>query len=133
MDIRDLVKERVAAGDKQVEIAKKTGVSQGTIYKLLYTDSKPTLDIIVKIARAYDKPLSLYVADENIPYVGQNESTLTAKEKRLLSAFRNLDERRQDRYLDTIEDMVLALRESGERGSPAKDLEDSNLKRNSNG
>lgn len=111
MDIREFVKKRVAEGEKQVSIAKKTGVSQGTIYKLLYTDTKPTMDIIMKIAHGYDIPFDNFIVSEKqTTYSAQ--SNLNDKELRLIKAFRNLTDSGQDHILTTIDYMVSALRAS---------------------
>lgn len=63
MEIRDFVKATIEAGEKQVAMSRKTGVSQGTIYKLLYTDTKPTIDTIIKICKGYDLPLKDYIEE----------------------------------------------------------------------
>lgn len=130
MDIRDFVKQRVEEGEKQVEIAKKSGVSQGTVYKLLYTDTKPTMDTIIKIANAYHRPLTDFIAAEEGPqWTPGKPQGLTEREIRLLEAFRSLNERRQDRALETIEDMALAFRELRGNEPPAKDSAESSLER----
>jgi len=113
MDVREFIKKKVAEGAKQVEIAKRAGISQGTVYKLLYTDTNPTMDTIVKIANGYGLPSSQFIAAEDGPqWDALPVQSLTAKEKQLLKLFRSLNERRQDRALDTLEDMALAFRES---------------------
>lgn len=109
MDVRDFVKGLVTAGEKQVAIAKKAGVSQGTIYKLLYTETKPTMDIIMKIAKGYSKQYTDFVVAEDSPAYSASIQ-LTDSEQRLLTAFRSLDQRRKERFLETIEDIAAALK-----------------------
>ncbi|MHC1696865.1 MAG: helix-turn-helix domain-containing protein [Geobacteraceae bacterium] len=120
----------------QSAFAKKIGVSQATINNILSGSESIRADTKYKIATTYSLDPRVFdndkiVAEDRTGYFAGGG--LSPKELRLLDAFKNLDERRQDRFLDTIEDMVLALRESGGRGSPEKDSADSNLKRNSNG
>lgn len=124
MDVREFVKKKVAEGERQMDIANRTGVSQGTIYKLLYTNTRPTMDTIMKIAAGYGiSYTSLIDADrvaETRPAYG-SQPTMTEREQKLLRLFRNLDERRQDRAIDNLEDMVSGLKDAYERGGPAKD------------
>lgn len=119
----------------QIGIAKKIGVSQSTINNILSGSTNMRADTKYKIATAYGLDPRVFDSDD-IAAEGTPDYTirpgLSRRELRLLAAFCNLDERRQDRILDTIEDMVLALRESGERGSPRNDSEESNFKWNSN-
>jgi transcriptional regulator with XRE-family HTH domain len=134
MDIRDLVKKKVQEGEKQVDIARKAGISQGTIYKLLYTETKPTLDIIVKLANAYHLPVSEFVAEGDAPQWDKTAGRgLSKKEEQLLSAFSQLDDRRQERIMESIEDMLLALRESQGREGQEKESKGLNSERKSNG
>lgn len=126
MDVREFIKDRVAAGDKQVDIAKKCGISQATIYKVLYTETELTLPTIKKIAAGYKKPLSDFIGEIAPPDWVVTAQKINDKERRLLEMFRNIDERRQDRVLEMVEDMALALRESFDRGKKDDDCEASN-------
>ncbi|HEY6872272.1 MAG TPA: helix-turn-helix transcriptional regulator [Geobacteraceae bacterium] len=123
MDPKEFIRKEIQAGKSQTEVAKKVGVSNATIYKILYMDTQLTMETIKKIARAYHKPFSFFVEEDGAEWI---ERGLSEKEKRFLAAFRSLDERRQERILETIEDMVLALRESHERGHPGNDSKGSN-------
>lgn len=134
MNPKELIEEDLKKGKTQTEIANKIGVSNATVYKILYTHTKQTVATLTKIAKAYGKPIASFIAEETLQYgAAQSGETLTEKERRLVAAFRCLDERRQDRALDNLEDMVLALRESGERDGPEKDLKESSYKQSSNG
>jgi len=136
VDPKDFIKKQVESGVTQTEIANRVGVSNATVYKMLYTNTTLTLATIRKIAKAYGKPLSFFLQDsvaEEAPYWEAATDALPEEEQRLLAAFRQLDDRRQTRAIETIEDMALAGRESNEREGPANDSADLNLKRNSNG
>ena len=63
MNARELIKNKVAEGISQTEIARKCGISNGTITKILYSDTKLTLETIRKIARAYNIRLSDLISD----------------------------------------------------------------------
>lgn len=115
MNLQTFLKERVDSGESQSSIARQTGVSQSTINNIIHGAENPSMTTLKKIAAAYHQQVSLFVSEEDAPEYGP-APRLTDKERRLLLAFRNLDERRQDRFLDTIEDMVLALRESYAKG-----------------
>lgn len=58
MKIIDFLKEKVAEVGTQSAVARKTGVSHGTINKILSGDTRPELDTIRKIAAAYCIDLS---------------------------------------------------------------------------
>lgn len=115
MDAKEFIKNEVDRGISQTEIANKVGVSNATVYKMLYTNTTLTLATIKKIAKAYGKPLSFFIAEEGPVWENGTTEKMSPKEKKLLQLFRSLNERRQDRALDTLEDMALAFRES--RGS----------------
>lgn len=60
MKIIDFLKEKVTEVGTQSAVARKTGVSHGTINKILSGDTKPELDTIRKIASAYCVDLSAF-------------------------------------------------------------------------
>lgn len=123
MNLREFLKQLVSEGQSQSAIARRANVSQSTINNLIHGAENPSMSTIKKIAEAYQKPASLFVAEASPPY--ETKPHMTDKEIRLLSAFRSLDERRQERFLDTIEDMVLALRESYAKENPTSILKGS--------
>ena len=55
---------------------------------------------------------------------GQHDITMTEDEQRLFKAFRSLDPRRQERLIEDAEDMVLARKESLEKGHTGGGLMD---------
>ncbi len=127
MDPKELIENDLEKGETQTGVAMKIGVSNATIYKILYTQTKPTVDTLKKIAAAYGLSVSSFlVAEGEEPYAS---STLSIKEQNLISMFRKLDERRQDRFLENLEDMVLAANGLKERGSPAKGVNEPGRKR----
>lgn len=133
MDVREFVKKLVSEGVKQVDIAKRSNVSQATIYKLLYTETKPTMDTIMKIAKGYGFSYEKFTAAETGPEYLAPREVLSDKEKEMLVMFRQLDERRQSRIIETLEDMTLAFRESHGRDNAGTDSKESNSKQRSNG
>ena len=66
MKILDFLKNKVAEAGTQTAVARKTGVSQGTITKIINEDTKPELSTIRKIAEAYGIPLTEF--EEIAPY-----------------------------------------------------------------
>lgn len=74
MNIINFTKEKVAEAGSQTAVARKTGVSQGTITKICNGDTTPELGTIYKIAAAYGIPLSYFVSDKPEPY-GCNTDT----------------------------------------------------------
>ena len=63
MTPRYYIKKLVSEGISQTEIARKCKLSNGTITKILYSESKLTLDTIKKIAAAYNVPLSYFIEE----------------------------------------------------------------------
>lgn len=126
MDAKEFIKAEVEKGISQTEIANKVGVSNATVYKMLYTNTTLTLATLKKIANAYGKPISFFITEEETAWERSPTVQITPKEKRLLELFRSLNERRQDRALDTLEDMSLAFRES--RGSEPQEKNSAGLK-----
>ena len=119
MDPKELIEKDLANGETQTGIAAKIGVSNATIYKILYTQTRMTVETLKKVARAYGVSLSSFlVAEEEEQY---SSLSLTEKEQELVNMFRKLDELRQDRLLKNIEDMILAMTESRRRGDAVKD------------
>jgi transcriptional regulator with XRE-family HTH domain len=123
VDPKELIEKDLAKGETQTGIAAKIGVSNATIYKILYTQTRLTVATLKKVARAYGVPLSSFlVAEEEEQYASLS---LTEKEQELVNIFRKLDEVRQDRLLENIKDMILALAELRRRGDTAKDSHES--------
>jgi transcriptional regulator with XRE-family HTH domain len=58
MDIIKFIKEKVLEAGSQTAVARKTGVSQGTIAKICNGDTNPELGTIYKISSAYGIPPS---------------------------------------------------------------------------
>jgi SOS-response transcriptional repressor LexA len=56
--VRELLKKEIAKGKKQIVLANEIGVSHGTIYKLLNTDTRPTTETLKKIADYFKVPLT---------------------------------------------------------------------------
>ncbi len=118
MDPKELIENDLARGETQTGIAAKIGVSNATIYKILYTQTKLTVATLKKIAKAYGVPLSSFlVAEEEEHYASLS---LSEKEQELVAMFRKLDERRQTRFLENMEDMILAMAELRRRGVNTK-------------
>ncbi len=119
MDPKELIENDLAKGETQTGIASKIGVSNATIYKILYTQTKLTVETLKKIAKAYGVPLSSFlVAEEEENYTSLS---LSEKERELVAMFRKLDERHKNRCLENMEDMMLAMTELRRRGINAKD------------
>jgi transcriptional regulator with XRE-family HTH domain len=133
MDVKSFVRQLYESGEKQVNIARKAGISQATVYKLLYTETKPTLDIIVKIANAYGKPIAEMVAAEEGPQWTSQAGKLSNDEWELIEAYRQLDNRRKERALGMVTDMAAVQNSSREREGPRKNSKDPNSKLKSNG
>ncbi len=130
MDPKELIENDLNKGETQTGVAAKIGVSNATIYKILYTQTRPTVATLKKIAKAYGVPVtSFLVAEGEEQY---SSSSLSDKEKYLIEKFRKLDERRQDRFMENLEDMVLASGESKGRASTVQGLKESGRKRKPN-
>ncbi len=130
MNPKELIEKDLEKGSTQTGVAVKIGVSNATIYKILYTQTRPTVATLTKIARAYGVPVSSFLVAEGEEHY--SSSPLTDKEQNLISMFRKLDERRQDRILENLEDTVLAAGELRERSTPANGLKESGRKRKPN-
>ena len=133
MKLRIFVQKMLTEGMSQSEIARRAHVSQATINKILHTDTKPTVETLKKFSSAFNLPLSEFIVSEDEPIWEKKRRQLSVKEERVLTLFSQLDERRQDRVIEDLEDRVLAVRESGGRGSPANESPESNSGRKSNG
>lgn len=132
MDVKEFIRREIEGGATQTSVARKTGLSIGTINNLLYSEStKVTLETISKIAYAYGKPVTFFIAEQTLVSTEEPTDRLSEKERQLVGMFRNLDERRQDRIIGVIEDMLLALREFYEREKPGKASEELSYKRRS--
>lgn len=51
----------------QVDLAEEIGTSQGTIYKLLHTETRPTTDTLRKLAAYFHLPLYALLEEEEAP------------------------------------------------------------------
>lgn len=56
--MRELVEAELAKGVSQLELARRMNVSQATIHKILYTETKNTVDILFKIAKYFHVPVA---------------------------------------------------------------------------
>jgi transcriptional regulator with XRE-family HTH domain len=65
MSARDFIKKLVREGISQTEIARKCSISNGTITKILYSESELRLDTLKKIAAAYSIPIATFLSDVN--------------------------------------------------------------------
>ena len=63
MDIIKFIKEKVLEAGSQTAVARKTGVSQGTIAKICNGDTNPELGTIYKISSAYGIPPSRFLGN----------------------------------------------------------------------
>jgi transcriptional regulator with XRE-family HTH domain len=61
--LRDAIKAELMTGTSQVRLAKNIGVSPGTIYKLLYTDSVPKIETLRLVAKYFDVSPSTFASD----------------------------------------------------------------------
>lgn len=127
MNPKELIEKDLKKGDTQTGVAMKIGVSNATIYKILYTQTRPTVATLKKIAKAYGVPVSSFLVAEGEEHY--SSSPLTDREQNLITMFRKLDERRQNRFLENLEDMMLATGEMKDRSAPAKDVKESGRKR----
>ncbi len=127
MNPKELIENDLKKGETQTGVAMKIGVSNATIYKILYTQTRPTVATLKKIAKAYGVPITTFLVAEGEEQYGS--SSLSDKEQNLISMFRKLDERRQDRFLENLKDMVLAAGESRERNCDSNALKEPGRKR----
>jgi transcriptional regulator with XRE-family HTH domain len=72
MNTRYFITKQVGILGSQTAVARKTGVSQGTINKIVHGDTQSDIGTIIKIARAYNIPLSEFLSDA--PELGKNPS-----------------------------------------------------------
>jgi transcriptional regulator with XRE-family HTH domain len=63
MRIISFLENKIAEAGSQTAVSRKTGVSQGTLSKIILGDTKPTLETIQKIATAYNLPVSTFIDD----------------------------------------------------------------------
>lgn len=61
--IRELIQREIDKGVKQIALARGIGISQSSIQKILYTDTKHTLDTIKKVAAYFKIPLETILAE----------------------------------------------------------------------
>lgn len=69
--MKNLIKGELDSGVKQIELAGKIGVSQSTIQKILYTQTKPTIETVKKVARYFNKSTSYFLDDEYPEHVSE--------------------------------------------------------------
>ena len=65
MDVCEFIRKKVAETGSQTAIARKTGISQGTIAKICAGDTTPGMETISKIATAYGLPMSYFIDSQN--------------------------------------------------------------------
>lgn len=76
MKIAEFIKQKVAEAGTQTAVSRLTGVSQGTITKILSGDTTPELETIKKIATAYRVPITNF--DEVAPHGIEKYRTVAA-------------------------------------------------------
>jgi transcriptional regulator with XRE-family HTH domain len=113
MDIHVFIQKKLRdEGYTQPALAKKIGCSQGTVSNLLTGATNVRTDIKYKVARAFGLHLDAFendniVAESSISY---QPAPLSSLETRLLKAFRVLDHKRKERFIEMVEDMATARR-----------------------
>lgn len=128
MDIHVFIQKKLRdEGYTQPALAKKIGISQGTVSNLLTGATNIRADIKYKVARAFGLDPAAFddntvIAEKHSEYI----APLTANERRLLNGFRQLDRRRQERILETLDDLVLARKESLDTDPPGCALSTAN-------
>lgn len=65
--IAQLVEARIEQGISQTELARRLGIHRSGICRLESGTQNPTLDMIIKIASALDKDISLKLSDKKTP------------------------------------------------------------------
>lgn len=55
--IKTLIMDALNKDEKQIDLARKIGISQSTIQKILYTNTSPTVATINKIANYFNVPV----------------------------------------------------------------------------
>ena len=65
--IAQLVEARIEQGISQTELARRLGIHRSSICRLESGTQNPTLDMIIKIASALDKDISLKLSDKETP------------------------------------------------------------------
>jgi transcriptional regulator with XRE-family HTH domain len=64
MKASEFIKDLVKQGVSQSDIARKVGISNGTITKYLYSETEPKKETIKKIATAYGKSPTFFLDDD---------------------------------------------------------------------
>lgn len=118
--MREFVESMMADQElTQTAFAKRVGISQSTVNNILSGSTNVRDDIKLKIAVAFGLPPQSFSFD--VPQSSiLSEDTLTAREKRLLTAYRSLDPKRQDRQLEAIEDLAGFIRDESGDVKPGK-------------
>lgn len=70
MELREFIKIKVEETGSQTAVSRKTGVSQGTINKIVHGDTVAELGTVQKIATAYGLPLEYFVPPINGVFLG---------------------------------------------------------------
>lgn len=82
MKIADFIKQKVVEEGTQTAVSRRTGVSQGTITKILSGDTSPELATMLKIANSYGVPI--YTFDE-VGYYSNKELDIRGYENLTVS------------------------------------------------
>lgn len=89
----------------QVAMARKIGISQATVNNILSGADNIREDVRYKIAVAFGLDPAGFILHEP-PAVYNVSNNLTEDEKRLLAAFRDLDNKAKQRKLEDIEELA---------------------------
>jgi transcriptional regulator with XRE-family HTH domain len=65
MNIIDFIREKVTEGASQSEVARKCGISQALVNKMMHDRYNVQLDTIRKIAKAYNLSAAYFTSDVN--------------------------------------------------------------------
>lgn len=132
--IRGFLRRKIEDEGGQSAVARKVGISQSAINKIIHQGSQTAeLATLTKIAKAYNLDITTFITEPSSTHISPEATARTKSEQQLLSMFRQLDEHRQSRIIETLEDMTLAFRESHGRDNAETSLKESNSKQRSNG
>ena len=87
----------------QLDIAKKTGFAKTTICAWEKGRAQPSLDTLVKLANIFNCSVDYLLGREDEFGIIQSNSELAPVETQLLSLFRNLNERDQNKVLGYVQ------------------------------
>ena len=108
MNIGENIKRiRKVKGISQKDLAKKLSVSQQNLSQYESGKRKPKLETIAKIAIALDVPLDSIIRDSPMDLLKDIDDSigLQLKEDLLISGYRTLNEKGQDKALQYIDDL----------------------------